>query len=447
MWNFVQTNIVGFLGVLLGLLGLFIFRTELRMRREMIDANTKKQQEEQERQLEFSERELKLHTEKFKAEEKDRERKNNWLDTQHATLQEMSLSLSENIAARLRRDSSWATEALERTKLGPYADTLFGERKNHFRDEKELIAQRFVPLLLQRCKWLSNQGTPFNQVYLCIDSGTTLYPIFRELGLEMARAYQRGEEWIKNKSITIVTNNLPGLEALMEHGRINPADRFSSLAVNCKVLPGSPLPIYSAITGKDTEEELQKIKDSSACNSVFIALVTGNWVRIRRHSPRCPVPLSRGSRHPEFKQKLIDICNEIYVISPLGKIFAQMSETEVNTMLHLDPAYSEPAKKAYQEAQIDDDKAKNIKLISTWRERGRLLASLSDYLGGDLRTTKLENNDEAFLMAAVGETSHIQFRFDLLPRDSYLEKEVEFPHPHTRKDEFTERFIKPQTIG
>lgn len=443
MWNFLQTNIVGLLGILLGLCGLYIFRTELRIRRKFIETNAENQKKDHDRHLKILERELELQRNKFKAEEKEREKKINWLDTQHATLQEMSLSLSENIAARLRRDCSWATEALERTKLGPYADTLFGERKNHFRDEKELIAQKFVPLLLHRCKQLANQGKTYHHIYLCIDSGTTLHPIFRNLGLEVARAYQRGEEWIKNKAITIVTNNLPGVEALMENGRINPSDRFSSLAVNCKVLPGSPLPIYSAITGEDTENELQKIKNNSADNSVFIGLLTGNWIRIRRGDPRCPVPLSRGGRHPEFKQKLIDICDELYVISPLGKIFARMSEQEVNEMLNLDSSYSDPSKKAYQEAQIDDDKAKNVKLISTWRERGRLLASLSDYLRGDLRTMKFESNDEPFLRAAVGKTNHIQFRFDLLPRDSYLEKEVEFPHPHTRKDKFTERFTNP----
>jgi len=425
MSEFFQTNIVGLLGILLGFLGLCFIGFELAIR-------------------------LNFLKKKFNAEENDRKNKKEWLDTQHATLNEMSRSLSENVAARLRRDSSWATEALERTKLGPYADTLFGERKNHFRDEKELIGQKFALLLLDRCKWLLSNDDTISHIYLCIDSGTTLYPFFRNLSLEIAKAYQRGEEWIKIEgSINIVTNNLPGIEALMEHGRINPADRFSPLAVTCKILPGSPLPIYSAITGEDTEQELQEIKKSAPEGSIFIGLTAGNWIRIRNTPPSCPVPLSRGGRHPEFKQKLIEICDESYVISPLGKIFAKMSKQNVNEMLNLDPSEQEPAldsseqdsaRNAYKESDINDEKAKNVKLISTYREQGRLLTRLSNHLGGALLTNNLESDDESFIRRDVGETCNVQFRFDKLPRDPYLEKEVEFPHPHTRKDEFIRCF-------
>ena len=321
------------------------------------------------------------------------------------------------------------------------ADTLFGERKNHFREEKELIAQKFVPVLLQRIKRMIEQSNNAQNIYLCIDSGTTLYPIFRNIGLETAKAYHQNEKWIN--SLTIVTNNLPGIEALMENGRTNPGDRFSSLAIKCKILPGSPLPIYSAITGEDTERALQNLKDSAAKDAAFIGLTTGNWVRIRKSNPRCPVPLSRGGRHPEFKQKLIDVCHEIYVVAPLGKIFANMSEQEVNTMLGLDPNAQEASKKAYNETQIDDACAKRVKLISTRRKQTRLLGSLSSYLNGQLLTRDIDGDNKEFVEATIGKTHHFQFFFNALPMDEYLQMEVEFPHPYTRKSEFTEHFMNP----
>lgn len=426
MLEFLKANIVGFLGVLLGFFGIIIFWLESRWRSRIHS------------------REQDLLEKKFKAEEESREKKQDWLEAQQMTLEEMSLNLSEKIASELRKDSRWASEALERTKLGPYADTLFGERKNHFRNEKELIAQKFVPVLLQRIKWLLEESDNPRTIYLCIDSGTTLYPIFRNIGLETAKAYHQNEKWIN--SLTIVTNNLPGIEALMENGRTNPGDRFSSLAVKCKILPGSPLPIYSAITGKETEIALQAIKDDAGESAVFIGLTTGNWVRIRKSNPRCPVPLSRGGRHPEFKQSLIKACQEVYVISPLGKIFANMSKLEVNAMLGLDPNSIEESKKAYKEAKIDNVCADRVKLISTRRKQTRLLGSLGSYLNGQLQAKEIDGDNKEFIEASIGKTHHFQFSFDSLPMDEYLQMEVEFPHPYTRKSKFTEHFMNPGNL-
>ena len=423
MLDFLKTNIVGLLGILLGFLGIIIFWMESSWRSRIHS------------------REQDLLEKKFNAEEESRKKKQNWLETQQTTLKEMSLSLSEKIASELRRDSRWAAEALERTKLGPYVDTLFGERKNHFREEKELIAQKFVPVLLQRIKWLIEQDDNARNIYLCIDSGTTLYPIFRNIGLETAKAYHQNENWIN--SLTIVTNNLPGIEALMENGRTNLGDRFSSLAIKCKMLPGTPLPIYSAVTGEDTERELQNLKDGATNDAVFIGLTTGNWVRIRKSNPRCPVPLSRGGRHPEFKQKLIKVCQEVYVVSPLGKIFANMSEIEVNEMLELDPDAMEPSKKAYKETIINDTCANSVKLISTRRKQSRVLGLLSSYLNGQLQTRDTDGDNKEFVEATIGETHHFQFSFDSLPMDKYLQMEVEFPHSYTRKSAFTEHFMNP----
>lgn len=424
MLNYIQDNLVGLLGIILGFFGLIIFYVELRARRQI------------------AKNEIKLQEQKFKAQEEEREKRESWILTQLSTLEEMSKKLSENIADGLQKNSRWAVEALERTKLGPYAETLFGERKNHFREEKDLISRKLANLLLKRFEWLLSERS-YAHIYLCIDSGTTLYPIFKHLGIELAIKHRKNEKWVRDKKLTIVTNNLPGIETLMEHGRNNPANRFSPLVINCHVLPGNPLPIYSAVTGKITEDELQRIKDTAEEGSLFIGLTTGNWVRIRRNSPRCPVPLSRGGRHPEFKQKILSICKEVYVVSPLGKIFAKMSQQQVNDMLDLKEKTNDPSKKSYIESEIDSNMAKKVKLVTTRREQERLLSSLSNHLGGQIGTLKIEDDYEVFTECDIGSTPHIQFHFDLLPNDKILEKETEFPHPQTRRSQFIEKFINP----
>lgn len=428
MLHYIKDNLVGLMGIILGFFGLIIFYSELRIRRQL------------------AKNEIKLQEQKFQAQEEQREKNLKQLET----LGGLSNKLSEKIADELQKNSRWAVEALERTKLGPYAETLFGERKNHFREEKELTSKKLSNLLLKRFEWLLTHLS-YNHIYLCIDSGTTLYPIFKYLGIELAIKHRKKISWVREKKLTIVTNNLPGIETLMEHGRNNPANRFSPLVVNCHVLPGNPLPIYSAVTGEITEEELQRIKETASEGSLFIGLTTGNWVRIRRNYPRCPVPLSRGGRHPEFKQKLFSVCDEVYVVSPLGKIFAEMSQQQVNDMLDLkeetnnstDNSFKDPSKKSYVEADISSEMAKKVKLVTTRREQERLLSGLSNYLGGQLGTIKIEDDHDIFTECLIGSTPHIQFYFDQLPNDKILEKETEFPHPQTRRSQFIDKFINP----
>ncbi len=48
--------------------------------------------------------------------------------------------MSKNIANELRKNISWATEALEQARLRPPSQSIFQDRLSHFRVEKEHIA-------------------------------------------------------------------------------------------------------------------------------------------------------------------------------------------------------------------------------------------------------------------------------------------------------------------
>jgi hypothetical protein len=210
-------------------------------------------------------------------------------------------------------------------------------------------------------------------------------------------------------------------------------------------LPGVPLPIYSAVTGIETEEAIRALakQEEDNADAVFIGIVTGNWVRIRRTESRCPIPLARGEGHLEFKQSLVHTClpHEIYVVSPLGKIFANIDPSGVKDMLGLDNNSPDIERQEYEEVQILENSS-NVKLVSTYRKDGRLLQNLGRYLRVVFNIA--DQVDEAkFVAAHIGKTDHILFSFDDLPSDPHYERETEFPHGHTRNDEFITKFVDP----
>lgn len=360
-----------------------------------------------------------------------REEQRKWLNEQSLKLSQVSNILSQDIAQDLKKDFTWAVEALEKAKIGLQARTIFGERMEHFRDEKESIADQFLPKLLDRCAELVEKK---KDVYILIDSGTTLYPLFKKIGAEAVRAYANKEEWISN--VTIITNNLIGVEALMEVGRINPNDRYSPLAIECRLLPGKPLPIYLAVTGDMTEDALRGLRNraNENGNSFFIGITTGNWIRLRRSNPACPVPLARWPGHLTFKQTLIDNSDETYVVTPLGKIFVKNALEDVNKALGFEHNKSTQDMQEYSEVQIDNEKAKTVFLVSTCRYEGRVLSTLSTFVQASLGVDYVRS-------AEINAPGHLLFPFDKLNANWYLQIEQEFPHAKTRIPEFYEKYF------
>lgn len=340
--------------------------------------------------------------------------------------------LATEIVKVLRR------EFFDQISPPPRAQSLFEERKSHFREEKQHLADHFITPLLQRCQALAAGG---KQVYLLIDSGTTLYPFFERLGEATVRAYNNGEKWIEK--LFVETNNIPGVEMLMQAGRVNPNNRYSPLAINCDLLPGVPLPIYSALTGRKTVAALQQLREETKDDVVFIALTTGNWIRLRRTPPVCPVPLARGIGHLEFKQALIDYSDEIFVVTPLGKVFVDVPPGDVNVALGFDEKRPDPDKQPYHEVQISNEKAVHMKMISTARSPGCVLSDHSTRVRALLGVDTLDLGIilKRFPETSVAELQHLIFPFDRLPRDWFLQIETEFPHSHTRNEVFMHNFF------
>jgi hypothetical protein len=425
MWyKFFSEHLELMMTALLGLLGLIIVRFDLKARRDL------------------QEQELDLKRQQFAAEAEERKRRLDAIDRERVKLTEISGPLGERIAEKLVINHQWASEALEKAKLGPHAATLFGVRSNHFRQEKEFIAEKFTPLLLERCKRLVNDRD--KDVFLLIDSGTTLYPFFYHLGRSAIRVHADHENWIDR--LSVITNNLPGISRLMEAGRLDPNNRFSRLAIKCEILPGAPLPVYSAVTGKKANEALQRIREDNP-DAVFLSLLTGNWIQLPRQPP-CPIPLARGEGHPELKRKFIEISDESCVIASLGKIFANRDLAQINAALGLSGERHDPDRKPYLEVTIDHEKLASTKLVTTSRSDGFVLSNLSIIVQDHVSPTA-ESEDaarEKYVSAEPGQIPHLFFMFDKLPPNWYEELETEFPHGDTRTNEFMSTYFSVPRI-
>jgi hypothetical protein len=78
-------------------------------------------------------------------------------------------------------------------------------------------------------------------------------------------------------------------------GRRAPWDRYSALEVDdCYLLPSIPVPIFAAVAGDLTNEAIKNLKDKAGDKSTSIALVVGNWIRIRPANHAVPFLWQEG---------------------------------------------------------------------------------------------------------------------------------------------------------
>ena len=200
--------------ITLAFFALIYFYHEIRLRRKLL------------------EQEIDIKQKQLSIESADREARSQWLSEQVGQISQLSKEISKNISEELNRNTDWAYEALEEAKLGIFSKTLFGMRKGDFSDEKEFIAKSFSPYLLGRIQKYAEDDKC--DIYLIIESGTTVYPFFENIAKAVTFQYVKGKTWAK-KHLTIITNNLPGVESLTESGRVFPENRYSDIALKCKI--------------------------------------------------------------------------------------------------------------------------------------------------------------------------------------------------------------------
>lgn len=427
-----MTTVVEITALLIAVIAAVLAYVELKGHRQTAERRLEHEAQAAAKRLELEER-------RFQAEAAERQKLQEFREQEYLRFSQPASELAEHLAELLVRHPDWAHRALEAAKLLPYTHTLFADRSQHFKQEKKELAERFTPYLFKRCEALAANG---RHVFLLIDAGTTLYPFFEILGQQTMTRSQRGEEWLRR--FHLATNNLPGIEKLIETGRRVPGDRYSNLAIeDCHLLPGIPLPVFAAVAGEETNQAIRRFRERHPpATTTFVALVVGNWVRLRGTEPRCPIPMARGKEHRDVKQTLFDTADEIFVVSPLGKIFVGHSEDEINAALGFVPGpsgLSKPVdleKAPYSDVRIDNNLAQRVRLVATSRAGDRLLGRHSNRVEDALAPGGSYSlpSEEQFANTPIESLPHLLFPFGSTAKSEFEERELEFPHYYTRRN-------------
>ena len=213
----------------------------------------------------------------------------------------------------------------------PGTNSLFDIRCSHFTPEKECLAG-FVVSKLLRLLDPTDEGDPKLAVILVLDSGSTVFPVFRQLCTHPSFQFNRSNA----DRVKIVTNNLPGVSELTRWGRVGAPNRAKTL-FECRILSGFAHSQYEASLSKETAVDLKSAvqefrKDISGISGIteirILSAITGNYVSIDEGV------LARDPNHVATKEAMIDVADEVLVLAPLGK-FLPYSCVDINSLLGL----------------------------------------------------------------------------------------------------------------
>lgn len=412
------------------ILGYVQLRNKVKFDKERFDAEAQDRKAKQQ-----------FDKQKFEAEAEDREALRRFRTTEYLRFSETSREIANSVAKNLQSDPDWARQALESAKILPYQDTIFGERSRHFQAEKQELAKQFTRYLLARCQKFADDE---RDVFLLIDSGTTLFPFFDHIAKLVANCRSRGENWVDR--LHIVTNNLPGFEQLMKSGKRAPSDRHSRLAIQCRLLGGEALPEFAAVAGAKTLASIRSLRsEPGVVEPIFISLIVGNWIRLSETQPQVPIPMVSDTDHHDVKKALMEISDEIYVVSPLGKVFVNQNVADINAAFKAGVRTVDVRSyRPYGDLDISTDIAAKVRLITTKRaDLVRLLFTHSVKIESALTMHALVK-DSVFATLPLASVPHLSFPFSPVGASTdrhFAEFETEFPHEYTRNEEVLRMFV------
>jgi hypothetical protein len=382
--------------------------------------------------------------------------------TERVQMNHAASLLTKAVCEHLSQHTDWAMEALVGAGMGLPGANVFASRITHFSDEKQELGKRLAHWIVLRSSNLIARG---KQVVLVCDSGTTVFWFLKALGEAINDHFKTGEHLLRPFDLTIVTNNIPGAETFVTyaalHGLASGAGkaRISDL-IDCRLLAGSFLPEYVATTGIDTDLDLENFsklargeakgkQHAEFSDPMFIGITTGNWINIRgSEATALPYMLARGRGHGAFKHKLLEVCDEIFMIGPLGKILLDRSVADLNSRLKYSPNAANPQDQSYEEVATPPQKASVTKVVSTIRQERSILSVHSALLRKRLGSyTVLDQSKVATDQTAcpIGDVHHLLFPFDQFCNETTeTQLEIELPHRRTREESFKREIFSIQ---
>jgi len=354
-----------------------------------------------------------------------------------------SISVGKAIADHLTGNIEWLESALRRTEFLPFANSRFSERTSHYSDEKERIADVFSEILIDNVSDIQKDGK--TECILLIDSGTSTLPFFKKISSQVTdRASRSG---ITN--INIITSNFAGAVRIMR------SDDQVDPPVQCIIVAGSLSGDYAAIIGKEAidslrtlvnQRKIQTEKEGKKCH--IIALVSGNWVRLRHTKPRIALPMVRGKDHLELKQVYMELADQVYVIAPLGKIFVSNEKDDkksINDILMAGANKKITQRPPYDEVDTGDKDARvlasKIKLVTSARCAPKYIMHAHSVAVGMTcglnQMTAITSGDKIDLTDSRITGIFIRYDYD---GDREVQIKLEFPHAYTHSKQMMDRF-------
>ena len=253
------------------------------------------------------------------------------------------------------------------------SEDKYFKRLNHWPVEKKKIAKfcarKVLPDIINN---VFKENPKLERLNIILDSGTTITPIFKYI-IDYDYLYKDHKD-----NLVIYTNNLSGISEIYKHDLLEDS-LFSDSDFN--LLGGQPLNKYRATTGPQTLESVWRIKKmqnkkngdkpvESGYKELTIGIITANWFLI--NSDYSTISLCASGRgHYEFKKELIDNCDHIILISPLGKLLPLNDVTFLNNLVSIDP------KDHYNSILISNKNKNKTHLVTTYRPARSLSPLLS----------------------------------------------------------------------
>jgi class 3 adenylate cyclase len=319
-----------------------------------------------------------------------------------------------------------------RRQLAPHltgSNGVFGERSDHFKDEKTAIARYWLDHIRKQIDASPNCGQKKYRLFL--DSGTTVFAVFEQLIYDNSNW-----NFFRNLPFEIITNNVPGFMLTLDDTLIK-NDRNTlgeGLARRFKILPGAPVARYRAII---SEETIDYLRDRYPRKIDFhnIVVTTGNFARQDGRGI-----YARDKYHFQFKEELIKLADEVWTLLPLGKILpAAWDRERLNTYAVEDKL----AEDYYDLVEIPDDKPHRIVTTSrstknrlynhyvNFRQSTQRLSARAD---GRLQYhfVPCENKDCTDIAFDIGQVS---------TRWNKTELALEFPHAWMTQDDVRDELL------
>jgi hypothetical protein len=385
---------------------------------------------------------------------------------------------ANSIADVLRRDISWAHTILRSAKAG-WPGGILDVRMSHNAAEKDMLGRTFSEWLCQRITHHLKDG----DVTLLVDAGSTNLYLCRHLWDHLVELSKQH----RNTRLTLITNNEPVAEAFAVHGAFSVHRKqgiVDGTLINCILLGGRVEPEYGALVGDLTLENLKTLTTNPIPSPVrgqdqppppvsplpgsatpprhprkIIALAAGNFVRLSGNRPAYPIPLVRGVDQRPIKELYIRLADEVFILSPLSKLFLESTD-----VINVGMGFSKdlgPEEQPYEDVDVttpidgqpEAPQPSKIKLVTTYRKRGHLLSGHSAAVLGQLAHPLLADDvsPEPDPTTDITHMGHICYVFEKHLKDTQGndwsredEEIIELPHKRTRTLEFKRKFYRAE---